>query len=98
MPIPLDPNNEERPDRRQITGVFFSVVLDTSETPAQIPTLTASVTFTDLWRSPNGDPRGYQVPGQVVLTHAELMAIPGAPQTLGAVQALAYQKAAVELQ
>jgi len=77
------------PVRRQITGVNFNVALDTEEVSAQIPTLTATVTFTDLWRAPNVDPVPYGVPGQIVLTHGELMKITGDLQTIVAVQAIA---------
>ena len=97
MPITLNPANEETPVRRQITGVNFNIVLDVAEIPAQIPTLGASVAFTDLWRKPNGEPVPYIVPGTITLTHAELVAIPHGLEVLAAVQALAYTKAAVEL-
>lgn len=76
-----------------ITGVQFSVQPETGDQPAAVPTLTATVTFTDIYRNAEGLPVLYPVQGQVVLTNDDLFAIPGAAQTLGAVQALAYARA-----
>ena len=96
--LTLDPATQERPVRRQITKVNIAAKLDTGETAAPIPELSAQVYFTDLWRTPAGDPIAYDVPGSVTLTHEELLAIPHALEVIAAVQALSYQKAQVELQ
>lgn len=93
MPLPIPDNSLETPIRRMITGVHFSVQPETGDNPAPIPTLTATVTFTDIYRNGEGLPVLYPVSGAVTLTNSELFAIPGAAQTLGAVQALAYSKA-----
>ena len=79
MPVPLDPAQEESPVRRQITQVNFNVVMDCNEVAAAIPTLTAAVWFTDLWRKPDSTPVVYPLPQPVVLTTEELMAVPANP-------------------
>lgn len=94
MPIPIPSKDNETPVRRQITSVNFSVILDTADEPAQIPTLTATICFTDLYRNAEGLPVAYGVSGNVVIPHAELIALPNSLAVLGAVQALAYQRAA----
>lgn len=95
MPTQIPSNALETPLRRQITSVNFGVALDTADTPASIPTLSASVGFTDIWRNAEGNPVAYPVSDRVLLTHDELIAVhPSALQVLGALQALAYTKGA----
>jgi hypothetical protein len=94
MPQNIPNNAIETPFRRQITSVNFSVDLDTADTPAPIPRLTATVGFTDIWKTAEGLPVAYPVANRVVLTHDELINChPAALQVLGAVELLAYQRA-----
>jgi len=93
MPTEIPESQRETALRRQITAVNISVELDTKETPSTLPTLTASVQFTDLFTRGDGTIVPYPVGEIVTLTHAELLAIPNAPNVIFAIQTLAYARA-----
>ena len=93
MPTEIPESQHETPLRRQITAVNIGVELDTKATPSAIPTLTASVQFTDLFVTGAGSVVPYHVAGFVTITHEELLALPNAAAVIAAIQALAYQRA-----
>jgi hypothetical protein len=93
MPTDVPAAQHETALRRQITAVNIGVELDTKSTPSPLPTLTASVQFTDIFTTGSGSVVAYPVSGSATLTHAELLAIPNAPSVIQAIQELAYQRA-----
>jgi hypothetical protein len=93
MPTEIPQSQHEMPLRRQITGVNIGVELDTKETPSTLPTLTASVQFTDLFTTSSGAVVAYPASGTATITHAELLAIPNALGVIAAIQTLAYARA-----
>lgn len=93
MPIDIPASQHETPLRRQITSVSIGVELDTGTPAKQLPSLTAQVSFTDMFTRGDGSIVAYPVAGSVTLTHAELLAIPNAPFVIAAIQAQANQRA-----
>jgi hypothetical protein len=93
MPTNIPESQHETPLRRQITSVSIGVELDTKATPSAIPTLTASVQFTDLFVTGAGSVVPYHVAGSVTITHEELLALPNAAAVIMAIQTLSYERA-----
>jgi hypothetical protein len=93
MPTDIPESQRETALRRQITAVTIGVELDAKETPSTLPTLTASVQFTDLFTTGSGAVVAYPASGTATITHAELLAIPNALSVIAAIQAMAYQRA-----
>ena len=93
MPKPIPSQHQETPLRRQISGVSIDVEIDTGTPAKDLPTLTASITFTDLWTRGDGVVVSYPVPGMVRLSNEELLALPNALAVIAAIQERAYQKA-----
>lgn len=93
MPTDIPSSQHEAPLRRQITGVSIGVELDTGTPAKQLPTLTAQVSFTDLFTRGDGTVVAYPVSGAATLTHVELLAIPNAFSVIAAIQDLAYTRA-----
>lgn len=96
MPTDIPQSQHETPLRRQITSVQIGVELDTKATPSAIPTLTASVQFTDLFVTGAGSVVPYPVAGSVTITHEELLALPNAAAVIMAIQTLSYERAEVQ--
>lgn len=93
MPTEIPAKEHETPLRRQIVGVNIGVELDTGTPAKQLPTLTAQVSFSDLFTRGDGVVVVYPASGVVTLTHVELLAIPNAPAVINAIQTMAYQRA-----
>lgn len=93
MPTTIPVSQHELPLRRQITSVFIGVELDTGTPAKQLPTLTAQVSFSDLFTRGDGTVVAYPATGFATIMHAELLAIPNALQVIAAIQELAYQRA-----
>ena len=93
MPTDIPESKRETALRRHIVGVNIGVELDTGTPAKQLPTITAQVSFTDLFTRGDGAVVGYPASGVVTLTHAELLAIPNASGVIAAIQTLAYARA-----
>ena len=93
MPTDVPTKEHETPLRRQIVEVTIGVELDTGTPAKQLPTLTAGVSFSDLFTRGDGVVVAYPASGVVTLTHAELLAIPNALSVIAAIQSLAYTRA-----
>ena len=70
--------------------------IDTGTPAKALPTLTASITFTDLWTRGDGVVVSYPVAGIVRISHEELLALPNALAVIAAIQEMAYNKAIAE--
>jgi hypothetical protein len=92
MPTEIPQSQHETPLRRQITSVNIGVEIDTGTPAKQLPTLTAQVSFTDLFTTASGV-TAYPASGSAAITHAELLAIPNALAVIAAIQELAYTRA-----
>lgn len=93
MPTNIPSSQHETPLRRQIIDVNIGVELDTGTPAKQLPTLTGSIKFMDLFTRGDGSVVAYPATGFATITHAELLAIPNAVQVIAAIQELAYQRA-----
>lgn len=93
MPTDIPQSQHETPLRRQIVGVNIGVEIDTGTPAKQLPTLTAQVSFADLFTRGDGTAVAYPVTGAATLTHAELLAIQNALSVIAAIQDLAYTRA-----
>lgn len=92
MPIEIPLEQAEVADRRQITSVEIGVMLDTGDTPVQLPTLQGTVSFTDIYRDGSGNAVPYPVAQTVSFTHEELLLIPHALEVIAAIRTISYQK------
>ena len=93
MPTDIPSSQHETPLRRQIVAVNIGVELDTGTPAKQLPTLTANVSFADLFTRGDGVVVAYPASGAVTLTHTELLAIQNAVSVIAAIQSLAYTRA-----